>query len=101
MTLAIDRPVNAANFIDLPVAFTVKAAAHTAYGNALFLRACKPSQRTTLTPIFSTQRDFAEIGQAAAFTILLALFPIEVVYIVLGLVLAGLTALTFKIHPRL
>jgi MFS family permease len=71
------------------------------YGNALFLRACKPSQRTTLTPIFSTQRDFAEIGQAAVFTVLLSLLPIETVYVALGLVLAGLTVLTLRIHPRL
>ena len=37
VTIAIERPVNSADSIDLPVAFTVKAAAHLAYGNALFL----------------------------------------------------------------
>jgi ACDE family multidrug resistance protein len=71
------------------------------YGNALFFRACKPSQRTAMTPIFSAQRDLANIGHAGAFAILLSLFPIQAVYITLGLVLFGLTLLATQINRRL
>ncbi len=71
------------------------------YGNALFFRACKPSQRTAMTPIFSAQRDIASIGHAGIFAILLSIFPIQVVYITLGLVLFGLTLLATRINRRL
>jgi hypothetical protein len=71
------------------------------YGNALFFRACKASQRTTMTPIFSAQRDISEISQAGLFTVILAFLPIEAVYVTIGLVLAGLSVLALKIHPRL
>ncbi|MDH3741067.1 MAG: MFS transporter [Hyphomicrobiales bacterium] len=71
------------------------------YGNALFLRACKPSQRTAMTPIFSTQRDFAEIGNAAIFVVLLIFLPVQVVFITAGLVLVGLTFLATRINRRL
>ncbi len=71
------------------------------YGNALFFRACKPSQRTTMTPIFSAQRDIAEIGVAALFAVLLVFLPIQVVYLTLSVVLTGLTLLSLRIHTRL
>ena len=71
------------------------------YGNALFFRACKPSQRTAMTPIFSAQRDLASIGHAGIFAVLLSFFPIQAVYITLGLVLFGLTLLATRINRRL
>jgi MFS family permease len=71
------------------------------YGNALFFRACKPSQRTAMTPIFSAQRDVASIGHAGIFAILLSFFPIQAVYITLGLVLFGMTLLATRINRRL
>lgn len=71
------------------------------YGNALFFRACKPSQRTAMTPIFSAQRDLANIGHAGIFAVLLSIFPIQAVYITLGLVLFGLTVLATRINKRL
>ncbi len=71
------------------------------YGNALFFRACKPSQRVAMTPIFSAQRDLASIGHAGIFAVLLSFFPIQAVYITLGLVLFGLTLLATRINRRL
>jgi MFS family permease len=71
------------------------------YGNALFFRACKPSQRTAMTPIFSAQRDLANIGHAGIFAVLLSFFPIQAVYITLGLVLFGMTLLATRINRRL
>lgn len=71
------------------------------YGNALFLRACKPSQRTAMTPIFSTQRDIAEISHAGMFAILLIFFPIQVVFITAGIVMVGMIVLALFINKRL
>lgn len=71
------------------------------YGNALFFRACKPSQRVAMTPIFSAQRDLAAIGHAGIFAILLSVFPIQAVYVTLGLVMFGLTWLATRINRRL
>ncbi len=71
------------------------------YGNALFLRACKPSQRTEMTPIFSAQRDIGDVSHAAFFSIVLIFFPIEAVFITVGLVLIGLTVLSTRINRRL
>lgn len=71
------------------------------YGNALFYRACKPSQRSTMTPIFAAQRAIGEIGQAALFAVLLGFLPIQAVFVTLGLVLFGLTLLATRIHRRL
>ncbi len=71
------------------------------YGNALFFRACKPSQRVAMTPIFSAHRDLASIGHAGIFAILLSVFPIQAVYITLGLVMLGPTLLATQINKRL
>lgn len=71
------------------------------YGNGLFLRACKPSQRTAMTPIFSTHRDFAEISQAAIFVVLLIFLPVQVVFLTAGIVLISLTFLALRINARL
>jgi predicted MFS family arabinose efflux permease len=71
------------------------------YGNALFFRACKPSQRIAMTPIFAAQRNVADITQAGLFAILLSFFPIQVVFVTLGLMLLALAVLSTRIHYRL
>ena len=71
------------------------------YGNALFYRACKPSQRLAMTPIFAVQRNVADIAQAGVFAILLSFFPIQVVYLTLGVMLFGLAVVSTRIHARL
>ena len=71
------------------------------YGNALYYRACKPSQRLAMTPIFAAQRNIADITQAGIFALLLSFFPIQVVYLVLGAMLFGLAILSTRIHARL
>ncbi len=71
------------------------------YGNALFLRACKPSQRTAMTPIFSTQRDIAEISHAGLFAVLLVFFPIQIVFVSAGCVMVGMIILALFINKRL
>jgi MFS family permease len=71
------------------------------YGNALFLRACKPSERTAMTPVFSTSRDAADISHAAVFAVLLVFLPVPVVFAVASVALVGLTFLALRINPRL
>ena len=71
------------------------------YGNALFLRACKPSERTAMTPIFSAHRDISEIGQAAVYASILILLPVQAVFITAGCVVGCLTFLVLKINARL
>jgi MFS family permease len=71
------------------------------YGNALFFRACRPSQRSTMTAIFATQRDMADLAHAALFAVLLSYFPIQVVFLAIGLILVGLTLLSTRINRRL
>ncbi len=71
------------------------------YGNALFFRACKPSQRIAMTAIFSAQRDLASLVHAGIFAVLLGLFPIQAVYITLGLVPFGIALLATRINRRL
>jgi MFS family permease len=93
-----DRPgIGAIGILLAALAMTM----NDGYGNALFFRACRPSQRSVMTPAFSTYRDIAEVGHAATFAILLIFFPIEVVYFILAAVLAGLAILSRTIHPRL
>ena len=71
------------------------------YGNALFYRPCKPSQRLVMTPIFAARRNLADINQVGIFAILLSFFPIQVVYLTLGAVLLGLAIVSTRIHARL
>jgi MFS family permease len=80
---------------------TLAMSAIDGYGNALFLRACKPSERTTMTPIFSAQRDIGDIGHAAVYAVLLSFFSLQIVFITAALVLAGLTWLAMSINRRL
>ncbi len=71
------------------------------YGNALYLRACKPSQRTTMTPIFSTHRDLTDIGQSALFAVLLLFLPVTVVFISAAVVMGLMVLLSLRINRRL
>ena len=80
---------------------TLSMAVVDGYGNALFLRACKPSQRTAMTPIFSTNRDVAELSHSGLFAVLLIFFPIQVVFICGGIAMLGMLALTFGVNRRL
>ncbi len=71
------------------------------YGNALFFRACRPSQREGMASVFTTYRDSAELFQAAFFAVLLSFLPIETVYLAMSIILLLLAASSRAIHPRL
>jgi ACDE family multidrug resistance protein len=83
------------------VAAALAMAVNDGYGNALFFRACRPSKRDAMTPTFTTYRDVSEISQAASFAILLSFLPIQIVYFVLAVLMAGLAVMSRTIHPRL
>lgn len=89
--------LGAAGILAAALAMTI----NDGYGNALFFRACRPSQRSAMTPAFTTYRDVAEISHAAVFAALLSFFEIEIVYLVLAFVLTGLALMSRTIHPRL
>lgn len=80
---------------------TSAMALNDGYGNALFFRACRPSQRAGMASVFTTYRDSAELVQAGLFAILLAFLPIQTVYLALSIVMLLLFLLSFRIHPRL
>jgi MFS family permease len=55
-----------------------------AMGNVPFLRAVRPHQRITLTPIYNTYRDVAQVAPAGLFAILLLVLPLPTVFITAG-----------------
>lgn len=71
------------------------------YGNTLFFRACRPSQREGMASVFTTYRDMAELFQAGLFAVLLSFLPIETVFLAIGILMALLAGLSRFIHPRL
>lgn len=82
------------------LAAALAMAVNDGYGNALFFRACRPSKREAMTPTFTTYRDVSEVSQAATFAVLLIFLPIEIVYFILGLLMAGLAMMSRTLHPR-
>ena len=64
-------------------------------GNVPFLRLVKPSERMTMTPIFSTYREFSDTVPPGVFALLLLFLKLPVVFAVTGLwqALAALYAL--------
>jgi hypothetical protein len=62
-------------------------------GNVPFLRAVRPLEREPMTTVFTTYRDAAAVAPPGAFTLLLKVFELPVVFLVSGagmLLLAGL-----------
>ena len=76
-------------------------AVNDGYGNALFFRACRPTQRDNMASVFTTYRDMSELAQALIFSVLLSFLPIETVYLVLAAAMAALACLSRHIHRRL
>jgi len=64
-------------------------------GNLPFLRLVRPSERTTMTPLFATYRDFSELAPQAVFSGLMRAFAhLPVVFVATGIwqAVAGLYA---------
>jgi len=70
-------------------------------GNVPFLRAVKPSQRSRMTAVFMTYRDASQLVSPAAFSALLYLFPFSSLFVAVGLLMLGTTALVRHIPRRM
>jgi hypothetical protein len=54
------------------------------YGNLPFLRMVKPFERTRMTPVFVTYRDFSDICAPAAAGLVLLFLPLPAYFLFLG-----------------
>ena len=70
-------------------------------GNVPFLRAVKPSQRSRMTAVFMTYRDASQLIPPALFSGLLALFSFGALFVAVGALMLGMTALVRHIPRRM
>ncbi len=78
----------------------VSAAWAVAFGLP-FLMAVKPSERTELSAVYSTDRDVSGVLSPAVARLVLAVAPLVTVFAVGGLSLVACGWLALKLHPRL
>ena len=69
--------------------------------NLVFMRLVKPYERTDMTMVFSTWREAADLIAPLTITLLTLLFPFWVYYVVLGLVLLGMSVIAMQLPKRL
>jgi ACDE family multidrug resistance protein len=69
-------------------------------GNTLFLRAVHPHERGTMTAIFITYRDVAQLAPPAVFAALLVVFKLPAVFVGGGVMILGSAILTRYIPRR-
>ena len=82
------------------LAASVCAAVIDAVGNALFLRAVHPHERTEMASLFTTYRETAHMAPPGVFSALLGIFALPAVFVVSGASLVLLTWLTRYIPRR-
>ena len=70
-------------------------------GNLPFLRLVKPSERQTMTPIFSTYREFSDSVPPGIFAILLLKFSLPVVFFATAIAQAAAGLYATKLPRRL
>jgi MFS family permease len=76
------------------------ASALDGVGGIPFMRAVKPHERQRMTPVYRTYIDFSELIPAFLFSLALLQFGIGVVFIIMGLGLAVIGALSWRYLPR-
>jgi MFS transporter, ACDE family, multidrug resistance protein len=69
-------------------------------GNTLFLRAVHVHERSTMTAIFITYRDVAQLAPPAVFAVLLVVFKLPAVFVGGGVMMLGSAILTRYIPRR-
>lgn len=97
LPLAGDRP---RLVIALLLAATVTASWIDAGGNALFLRAVHPHERSQMASVYATFRDAGRLGPLGVFTLLLIVFPLGAVFVATGAATIAVAALTRHIPRR-
>ena len=86
--------------VGLLLAASVCAAVIDAVGNALFLRAVHPHERTEMASVFATYREAAHLAPPGVFAALLGFFALPAVFVVSGASLVAVTWLTRYIPRR-
>ena len=72
-----------------------------AVANLPFMLLVRRGERTEMTTVYSTYRDFGEICAPALFTILLTFAALPAVFVATGALMLGLSLLSRTVHPRL
>ncbi len=70
-------------------------------GGLPFLMAVKPSERTEMSAVYSSYRDFSGILTPAVATLVLMVMPLAGLFAVCGAGMLGMGALARRLHPRL
>jgi len=70
-------------------------------GNLPFLRLVRPSERQAMTPIFATYREFSDCVPPGIFSILLRYYPVQIVFLVTGVVQAAAALYATRLPRRL
>ena len=66
-----------------------------------FLRLVRPSERQAMTPIFATYREFSDCVPPGIFSILLRYYPVQIVFLVTGVVQAAAALYATRLPRRL
>lgn len=69
-------------------------------GNSLYLRAVHPYERSEMTAVFVSYRDFSQFAPPAVFSVVLSIFELPAVFVAGGIMMLGMTALCRYIPKR-
>ena len=69
-------------------------------GNSLYLRAVHPYERSEMTAVFVSYRDFSQFAPPAVFSVVLSVFQLPAVFVTGGIMMLGITALCRYIPRR-
>ncbi len=72
-----------------------------AVGNTPFMLAVRPHERPEMTSVYSTYRDFSELGPPGLFAVLLRGLDLAAVYVVGGVAMLLMVSACRRMHPRL
>jgi MFS family permease len=90
-------PLLAAAFL---LAGSVAASALDGVGGIPFLRAVRDRERAEMTAVYRTYIDLSELLPSFVFALALAFFPIGIVFVILGVLLAAIGAVAWRHLPR-
>jgi len=69
-------------------------------GNTLYLRAVHPYERSEMTAVFVSYRDFSQFAPPAVFSVVLSVFQLPAVFVTGGIMMLGMTGLCRYIPKR-
>jgi MFS transporter, ACDE family, multidrug resistance protein len=69
-------------------------------GNSLYLRAVHPYERSEMTAVFVSYRDFSQFAPPAVFSVVLSVFELPAVFVTGGLMMLGMAGLCRYIPRR-